>query len=91
MNDLIHRNASPWISDLLDHFPVVVLQGGRQVGKSTLAADIAGHRHGNIVTMDNDNARTAATTDPAGRSDVRRSSSRTVRWQCTSPASPRTN
>lgn len=52
MNDLIHRNASPWISDLLDHFPVVVLQGGRQVGKSTLAADIAGHRHGNIVTMD---------------------------------------
>ena len=66
MNDLIHRNASPWISDLLDHFPVVVLQGGRQVGKSTLAADIAGHRHGNIVTMDNDNARTAATTDPAG-------------------------
>lgn len=46
MTTLIHRNAGTWIENLLEHFPVVILQGGRQVGKSTLAGEIAASRPG---------------------------------------------
>lgn len=47
--------------------PVVVLQGARQVGKSTLAATIAtGRSNATLVTLDDEPVRRAALTDPAG-------------------------
>lgn len=66
MSPLLHRNAGPWIDELLTYFPVVILQGGRQVGKSTLAGQLAEQHGGSIVTMDNDNDRASATSDPSG-------------------------
>ncbi len=44
----------------------MILQGARQVGKSTLAATVANARGGRIVTLDDESARQAALTDPAG-------------------------
>ena len=66
MSTFLRRNAEPWITELLTYFPVVILQGGRQVGKSTLAGEIAIQNDGHVITMDNDNARASAATDPAG-------------------------
>lgn len=66
MSSLLHRNAGPWIDELLTYFPVVILQGGRQVGKSTLAGQLADRRGGRVITMDNDSARASATADPSG-------------------------
>ena len=46
---------------------MVVLQGARQVGKSTLAATIAAERPGStLVTLDDEPIRRAAVADPAG-------------------------
>ena len=49
----------------LDDTPVVILQGARQVGKSTLAGEVAGLRSGRVVTLDDDAVRAAAAIDPA--------------------------
>ncbi|MCB1828420.1 MAG: ATP-binding protein, partial [Coxiellaceae bacterium] len=35
------RNIFPYLSDLLDKYPVVAILGARQVGKTTLAKDVA--------------------------------------------------
>ncbi|MCG7611363.1 MULTISPECIES: ATP-binding protein [Mycobacterium] len=42
----------------------MVVQGARQVGKSTLAAEITRRRGGRLVTLDDDVTRTAAAADP---------------------------
>ena len=34
--ELLHRNTESLGNQLLDHFPVTVIQGARQVGKSSL-------------------------------------------------------
>lgn len=50
---------------------MVVLQGARQVGKSTLAATIAGERPGaTLITLDDEPVRRAAQADPAGFIDA---------------------
>jgi len=41
---MINRNISPHLSELLDQFPAVGLLGPRQVGKTTLALEIARRR-----------------------------------------------
>ena len=42
------------------------MQGARQVGKSTLAREVATSRAGRYVTLDDDVARAAASVDPVG-------------------------
>ncbi|MDO5495644.1 MAG: AAA family ATPase [bacterium] len=52
--------------DLLAHFPVTVIQGARQVGKSTLAQLLASQHESVVVSLDDDEALAAADADPVG-------------------------
>jgi uncharacterized protein len=63
MEGLIARHSAPLVRDLLAHTPGVVLEGARQVGKSTLAAAIGGVEavHANL---DHEATRSAAELDP---------------------------
>jgi predicted AAA+ superfamily ATPase len=45
---------------------IVVIQGARQVGKSTLATSVIKRHGGHLVSLDDDLTRVAATTDPSG-------------------------
>lgn len=60
----VARNLRPRVEETLGDTRIVVVQGARQVGKSTLAAEITRHRGGRLVTLDDDLTRTAAATDP---------------------------
>ncbi len=62
----VARNLRPRVEETLADTRIVVVQGARQVGKSTLAAEITRHRGGRLVTLDDDVTRTAAATDPHG-------------------------
>lgn len=64
MNTLITRHLGPQAEDLLDHFPAVVIQGARQVGKSTLATMVSSPRPHVSVSFDDDDVREAARLDP---------------------------
>ncbi|TKW72498.1 MAG: ATP-binding protein, partial [Cutibacterium acnes] len=37
---LLQRNITAWVQELLDISPIVVIEGARQVGKSTLTGMI---------------------------------------------------
>ena len=60
----IRRNARTSLDEALADTPVVVIQGARQVGKTTLAVAVAHERSGRVVTMDDDALRAAALADP---------------------------
>jgi hypothetical protein len=45
--------------------PVVVVEGARQVGKSTLAHQVLAHRSGRLLTLDDEQVLAAAQFDPA--------------------------
>lgn len=60
----IARNLLPRVEEALLDTRIVVVQGARQVGKSTLAASITRRLDGRLVTLDDDVTRTAAVTDP---------------------------
>lgn len=62
----VERCVQPRVVEALGDTRIVVLQGARQVGKSTLAQAIAQHRDGLVVTLDDPDAHTFATTDPVG-------------------------
>lgn len=64
MNPLIERHLLPQGVDLLESFPAVVVQGARQVGKSTLASMIAQSRPHLSVTFDDVDVRESARVDP---------------------------
>ncbi len=64
MNTLIPRNQFDWGTELLANFPAVVIQGARQVGKSTFAGMLMQDRRHVSVTLDDETARTAAQQDP---------------------------
>ncbi len=66
----VKRHAEARVIDALDDTPVVILQGARHVGKSTLAGEVAGLRGGRVVTLDDDAVRAAAAVDPAGFIDA---------------------
>ena len=55
-----HRTIESHIEEALKYFPVVLLTGARQVGKSTLSAKIIE----NYITFDDINIYVSATTDP---------------------------
>ena len=54
------------MDEALTDTPVVVLQGARQVGKSTLAASFVAQGSGRLVTLDDAPVREAALSDPTG-------------------------
>ncbi|WP_099222405.1 ATP-binding protein [Mycobacterium persicum] len=60
----IARNLLPRVDEALSDTRIVVVQGARQVGKSTLAAEITRRLDGRLVTLDDDVTRTTAATDP---------------------------
>lgn len=57
---MIKRSISPQIEDALAAFPVVLLSGARQVGKSTLALSLGYH----YITLDDITQLDGALTDP---------------------------
>ncbi|MBX9472298.1 ATP-binding protein [Microcella sp.] len=65
MTDFLPRHAAPVAREYLEHFPGIVIEGARQVGKSTLAQEIA-QPDALIRTLDDEQVRAAAIADPAG-------------------------
>lgn len=64
---MIKRHLSSDIIDSLRHFPVVLLTGARQVGKSTLAQELSGAGWDAVyLTLDNRVVLDAALKDPDG-------------------------
>lgn len=66
MATLIRRHAEAVAQEMLAYFPGVVIEGARQVGKSTLARQLVSDRDAVYVTLDDDATRDAASADPAG-------------------------
>lgn len=61
------RNITPRIIDALSDTPVVMLNGARQTGKSTLAKSLISEKHiGRYVTLDDASVLAAARHDPTG-------------------------
>lgn len=56
----------PWLLESLADTRVVVVQGARQVGKTTLVAQVVERLAGRLVTLDDDLTRNAAQADPGG-------------------------
>lgn len=65
MSHLLARHAAPVAREYLEHFPGIVIEGARQVGKSTLAQQIA-DPDALVRTLDEEQVRAAAIADPAG-------------------------
>jgi uncharacterized protein len=63
---LIRRNVSDFAQEVVRSFPAVVIQGARQVGKSTLATQLADERNARVLTLDDEQTLSAAIEDPAG-------------------------
>ena len=62
--ELLPRHLTGRATEYLNHFPVVVIQGARQVGKSTFAGILAERRASLQLTLDDSAVRTAAAVDP---------------------------
>lgn len=64
---MIKRHISSDVIDSLKHFPVVLITGARQVGKSTLAQGLSAEGwNGDYLTLDNRAVLDAALKDPDG-------------------------
>lgn len=64
---MIQRHQAPLVAEALQDTPVVLLQGARQVGKSTLAKELlATHPGGRYLTLDDPAVRRSIEVDPAG-------------------------
>jgi predicted AAA+ superfamily ATPase len=64
MVDLRSRNVYDLARGALSRFPVVVIQGVRRAGKSTLAEMLVAGTPHRLITLDDDEARAAAIEDP---------------------------
>lgn len=66
MNDYIKRTIEKNVSDMANSFPVVMITGPRQVGKTTLLNMLMKQNNENInyITLDNLDARKLAIEDP---------------------------
>ncbi|GAA2241092.1 ATP-binding protein [Rarobacter faecitabidus] len=58
------RHLEPQLSEALADTPVIVIQGARQVGKSTLAGWLADQRESVLVTLDDPAVQAVALSDP---------------------------
>lgn len=64
---MIYRHLEPIVRDSLKHFPVVLLTGARQVGKSTLVGALCHKKwKASYLTLDDRNILDSALTDPDG-------------------------
>lgn len=61
----IARTITAQILEANNHFPIVLITGPRQVGKTTVLQSLAGNNR-TYITLDDLDARLAAKTDPAG-------------------------
>jgi predicted AAA+ superfamily ATPase len=62
----IPRHLEPRVTEALSDTRIVVIQGARQVGKSTLATGIVNRYRGRLVSLDDEVTRAAASADPSG-------------------------
>lgn len=62
----VTRHVTRRVAEALEDTRVVVVQGARQVGKTTLLEDIVRVRDGRLVTFDDESTRVAAQLDPVG-------------------------
>ena len=61
---MLKRAIKPHIAKALDMYPVVILTGSRQVGKSTLAYEFVKEKGFAYVSLDNIDQRKLAISDP---------------------------
>ena len=66
MEPLLDRHLLGTAARLLDAFPALVVQGARQVGKSTFVGMLTSGRPANVVTLDDPQSLDAARADPVG-------------------------
>jgi uncharacterized protein len=66
INHMISRSLTPALLEALSDRPVVLLNGARQVGKSTLAQGLIGEQSAQYFTLDDATVLAAATNDPTG-------------------------
>lgn len=64
--NLVPRLMLPRVREATDDTRIVVVQGARQVGKSTLVESIAQRNSGLVVTLDDPEVRAYAINDPTG-------------------------
>ncbi|STC95049.1 AAA family ATPase [Corynebacterium renale] len=62
----VPRHNTLEAQDILDYAPLLVVQGARQVGKTTLMRQALESRDGLFLTLDDAATRTAALQDPRG-------------------------
>ncbi|MEU0316446.1 ATP-binding protein [Nocardioides sp. NPDC006273] len=66
MAHTIDRHVRPRVIEALQDTRVVVVQGARQVGKTTLIRDVVDELGGRLVTFDDEPTRASAQADPVG-------------------------
>ena len=66
MQDLLKRNIENRVMEAFEDTPVILIQGARQVGKSTLIKMITDKTNCTKVTLDNEEVLIAAERDPIG-------------------------
>lgn len=64
--EILPRHLRHLVNELLDVTPVLVVEGARQTGKSTLAHQFASDAAATVVTLDDPQIRAFAERDPAG-------------------------
>ncbi|HCB06068.1 MAG TPA: ATP-binding protein, partial [Nocardioides bacterium] len=64
MAELLHRFAKALVQETLEDTPIAVIQGARQVGKSTLARAITNSRPSLMLSLDTQAVFQAAIADP---------------------------
>lgn len=64
MKTLVRRHVAPALTVALTDTPIVVIQGARQVGKSTLLAENLAHIRSRHISLDDPVAHAAAVADP---------------------------
>ena len=65
MKSLLPRNIEASCKEHLEYFPCLLIEGARQVGKSTLAHQLS-RESDTVLTLDDDSVRAAAIADPQG-------------------------
>src|SRR6478752_5462123 len=63
---LLERHVCGFAREVLETFPAAVIQGARQVGKSTLALQLASGANARAFTLDDPQTLAAAIEDPSG-------------------------
>lgn len=66
MSGVIDRHVKPHVLEALEDTRIVVLQGARQVGKTTLVREIVDERDGRLLTLDDPATLARAAADPLG-------------------------